>query len=270
MQHNYQLFTETLWSFYVEHKRILPWRLPEQNGLFSVYKILVSEIMLQQTQAHRVIPKYEVFIKRFPNIEELASATLAEVLGYWQGLGYNRRAKYLWQAAQNLQAKNTPWNIEDLEQCLGIGHNTAAATLVYAYNQPIVFIETNIRTVFIHHFFIDQTEQIRDSELQPIIQEALDIEHPREWYWALMDYGSYLKKTTGNTSRQSAHYTKQSAFEGSKRQLRGKVVRYLSASDIDYKDLHAISDDLRLAEVVTDLQNEGLLVITSGVVHLPR
>src|SRR4030095_9666003 len=154
-----ETFREVVLEYYREHGRELPWRHPGT----TVYEILVSEMMLQQTQVKRVIPKYQSFLKRFPTIQSLANAPLSEVLSEWSGLGYNRRAKYLHDAAKQLVSKVGPWKLEDLTECKGIGHNTAVAVLVYAYNRPLVFIETNIRTVCIHHFFNDK-ENITDKE----------------------------------------------------------------------------------------------------------
>lgn len=260
-------FQEMVWQQYRVAGRALPWRLPEANGSFEAYKILVSEIMLQQTQASRVIPKYQEFLKRFPTVQALAAASLAEVLAAWSGLGYNRRAKYLHEAAQALAIKPQPWQLEDLVACKGIGHNTAAAVVVYAYNQPLVFIETNIRTVFIHHFFQDKSD-ITDKELLPFVQQALDVEHAREWYWALMDYGVHLKATVGNASRASKHYAKQSVFAGSKRQIRGQVLRLLKAQPSTFEQLaNHIADD-RLEVVLADMQREGLISKHRNLFHL--
>lgn len=199
-------------SHYKKHARNhLPWRKTHDP-----YKILVSEMMLQQTQVDRVIPKYEAFIARFPTAKKLASATLAEVLLLWQGLGYNRRAKYLWEAAKQ-------WGETELEELPGVGPYTANAVRVFAYNEPRVLIETNIRAVYIHFLFPNRA-LVRDSELLPHIRVPKGVE-PREWYAALMDYGSYLKKTVPNPSRKSRHHVRQKKFVGSDRQIRGAILR---------------------------------------------
>jgi A/G-specific adenine glycosylase len=260
-------FQEIVWEHYRLHGRDLPWRVPESDSKFDPYKILVSEIMLQQTQANRVIPKYESFLKRFPTVKALAEAPLSAVLAEWNGLGYNRRAKYLHEAAKHFVSKDGPWKLEDLTACKGIGPNTAAAVVVYSYNQPITFIETNIRTVFIHYFFKDK-EGVHDKEILSLVEEALDREHPREWYWALMDYGVYTKATVGNASRTSKHYAKQSKFEGSKRQLRGQVLRLLKDKDYPYADMKELIPDERLEAVLKDLTQEGLVTEEAGVLHL--
>lgn len=258
-------------SNYKQNARDLPWRFPDPNGSFDPYKILVSEIMLQQTQVQRVTPKYQEFLKVFPDVHSLAQASLGDVLRLWSGLGYNRRAKFLWQAAQMVVTEHDgdfPAKQAELARLPGVGVNTAGAICVYAFNLPVVFIETNIRTVFIHHFFADRTD-VCDTELKPLLEQAL-IEaqvqgvSPREWYWALMDYGTHLKATVGNASRASKHYAKQSAFAGSKRQLRGMVLRELTDSAKTTQQLQEAIDDERLKTVLDDLLREGLIVQRNG------
>ena len=249
------------------HGRTLPWRQPEVDGSFDPYKILVSEIMLQQTQVNRVIPKYQAFLEAFPNVKALAAAPLSAVLALWNGLGYNRRAKYLHEAAKQLAPLSEPWTVDELAACKGIGTNTAAAVVTYAYNQSIPFIETNIRTVFIHHFFKD-AEVVSDKELTPLVAAALEREHSREWYWALMDYGSHLKVTVGNVSRMSKHYARQSKFHGSKRQLRGYILRVLIEKPHTRNELAQTNPDDRLEAVVADLLQEGLVMERYGRLFL--
>jgi A/G-specific adenine glycosylase len=217
-------FQKTVWDFYASHKRKFPWRQTK-----SAYRILVSEMMLQQTQVSRVVPKYKLFLKLFPSWRALASARTSEILSAWQGLGYNRRALYLKRCAEAVVKHYNgalPKTLDELVQLPGIGENTAGAILAYAYNTPSVFIETNIRRVFIHHFFHDK-KNVGDNELLPIVARALDRKNPREWYWALMDYGSFLSSTVENPNRRSKHYNKQSKFQGSFRQLRGKILQLL-------------------------------------------
>lgn len=264
-EHQKAVFLETLWEYYSESSRnTLPWRQPEPNGSFDPYKIIVSELMLQQTQVARVVPKYHAFLARFPNVESLAAAELGEVLKAWQGLGYNRRAKFLWQAAQKVQAFGTfPNGLDELVRLPGVGRNTAGAIMTYAFNQPVIFVETNVRTVYIHHFFADQTG-IHDKEILELVEQTLDHEHPREFYWALMDYGSYLKATVGNLNTASKHYAKQSAFEGSRRQVRGAVLRMLDSGAKTIEDLRADISDKRLESVLQDLVKEGLIQEVQG------
>ncbi len=215
-------FRKKIYSYYRLHRRSFPWR--EHR---TPYRIVVSEIMLQQTQAPRVVPKYRDFLRAFPSFSSLARASVAEVLRHWQGLGYNRRALFLRRLAitvtQEYRGK-LPREEKSLRELPGIGPATAASICAFAYNQPSIFIETNIRAVFIHEFFPKSTK-IPDSKLWPLITLALDQKNPRDWYYALMDYGVYLKQTMPNPSRRSALNAKTSKFIGSNRQLRGLVLR---------------------------------------------
>lgn len=260
-------FQETLWAYYAKHARDdLPWRAAGADGQFDPYKIMVSELMLQQTQVGRVIPKYHAFLAEFPTVSTLAQAELAAVLRAWQGLGYNRRAKYLWLAAQQIdQAGVFPSSEVELVRLPGIGANTAGAILAYAYNKPVVFIETNVRTVMIHHFFAE-ADAVPDSDVRYCLSQVLDHETLREFYWALMDYGSHLKTTHGNVGRRSKHYAKQSTFIGSKRQIRGAVIRVLSSGPHTIEEL-GLSDE-RLSTVLNELVAEGLVRQKANVYHL--
>ena len=215
--------------------------------------------MLQQTQVARVIPKYETFLQNFPTVHSLAAATLGDVLRQWQGLGYNRRAKFLWQAAQEVVGQSGfPTTFEGLVALPGVGKNTAGAILAYAYNQPVVFVETNIRTVYIYHFFEARTD-VHDKEILELATQTVDYENPREWYWALMDYGSYLKTTLGNLSSASKHYVRQSKFHGSRRQIRGQVIRLLGNGSQSFGVLALSIRDERLESVLDELRDEGLV-----------
>lgn len=256
-------FQETVWEYFRHNRRELPWR----EEPFEPYRILVSEMMLQQTQVPRVIPKYHQFITVFSDMRQLADAGLGEVLRLWSGLGYNRRAKYLHEAAQRLVRLDRQWTMDDLTAVKGIGPNTAAAIITYSYNRPELFIETNIRTVYIHHFFLDQ-EKVTDKEILGLLTQTLDTENPRDFYYALMDYGSFLKKEVGNLSRSSAHYAKQSAFHGSRRQIRGAVLRLLIAGPQEAEQLKAVIADPRLGEVLRSLSDEQLISEEGGVYRL--
>lgn len=223
--------------------------------------------MLQQTQVARVIPKFNEFLINFPDLATLAAAPLSDVLKAWSGLGYNRRAKFLWQAASYVQTELQgvfPSTQPELIKLPGVGKNTAGAILAYAFNEPVVFVETNIRTVYIHHFFQDQTD-VPDAAIQDLVAATLDREHPREFYWALMDYGSNLKQTVGNLSRHSKGYAKQSAFEGSRRQVRGQILRALADGPKNQQQLSTIVADDRLPEVLQDLLGEQLIQHSHGV-----
>ncbi len=218
-------FQSTVYAYYRSHRRDLPWRKTSDP-----YKILVSEIMLQQTQVKRVERKYEQFLQSFPTFEALAIAPLHDVLDVWRGLGYNRRAIALKKIAHIIVHEfhgKLPVDEEVLRKLPGIGKTTAGAILAFAFNKPAVFIETNIRTVFLHIFFEDK-QRTRDPEIYPLVSQTLDRSHPREWYYALMDYGVMLKKRYGNPSRRSAHYKRQAAFQGSNRQLRGAIIALIT------------------------------------------
>lgn len=259
-------FQRIVLEYYRQHGRHdLPWRQPRTAGLFDPYAILVSEIMLQQTQVPRVLPKYEAFLARFPSFEALAAAPLADVLIAWNGLGYNRRAKFLWQAAQTVSVEHhgqLPDKHAELVLLPGVGPNTAGAIMAYAFNKPVIFIETNIRTVYIHHFFADRTP-VRDKDIADKLATTLP-DNPRQWYWALMDYGTYLKQTVGNVARHSAQYTRQSAFVGSRRQLRGQVLRALQKGGMNGAALQQLLPDERLAGVLSDLVHEAMVTVHNG------
>jgi A/G-specific adenine glycosylase len=263
----------------------LPWRMPEADEIIlDPYKIMVSEIMLQQTQVSRVIPKFRAFLDQFPSVDMLAAASLGDVLIAWQGLGYNRRAKFLWQAVQKIVNEYGgvfPTNQTTLTQLPGIGINTAGAIMAYAYNVPDVFIETNIRTVYIHHFFVNQNN-IADKDILRLLRETLrQLEEHKQWflkdgtvsyrafYWALMDYGTYVKATEGNAAaRASRSYAKQSHFQGSRRQLRGIALHALTMKAYSAVELANLLDDPRASEVLSALINEGLIKETAQVYRL--
>lgn len=261
-------FQELLAVRGAELYRSMPWREDTRP-----YYVLVSELMLQQTQVDRVIPKFEAFIARFPNEQALANAPLGEVLGLWNGLGYNRRAKYLSDAAKAIVSEfggEFPSAYEDLLRLPGVGPNTAGAILAYAFNQPVVFIETNVRTVYFHHFF-ESGDKVTDAELKKKVQETLDAEHPREFYWALMDYGTWLKKQGAGRIRQSAHYKKQSALKGSVREIRGQIVRVLTMGDLERSELEKKVDyDERFEPALKGLVADGLVAVTGDRLHLTK
>jgi A/G-specific adenine glycosylase len=218
-------FQQKIYRYYKKYGRNLPWRMTQ-----NPYHILVSEIMLQQTQVQRVLGKYEEFIRIFPDFYTLAHAPFQTIFKVWQGLGYNRRAKALQQIAQKVIEGfqgNLPSSLETLITFPGIGGATASAIAAFAFNQPAAFIETNIRRVFIHGFFPEKTD-IKDTEILPLVEETLDTSDPRTWYYALMDYGVMLKQQHENPNRRSAHYQRQSPFQGSNRQIRGMILKLLN------------------------------------------
>ena len=251
-------FRDKVWDFYRDHGRELDWRHDP-----TPYQVVVSELMLQQTQVARVAERYPRWLRRFPSFEILAGASVVEVLGEWQGMGYNRRALYLHRIAQavmNDYGGILPTEPDELLKFPGIGLNTAGSIAAFASDAPVVFIETNIRRVFIHEFF-HVGDEISDKQLMPLIEQALDSENPREWYYALMDYGSYLAKTVANPNRRSKHHVVQSKFEGSKRQVRGEVLRQLMAGSRPSFDI----DDPRLKEVLLALESEGFIVVKDQI-----
>lgn len=247
----------------------MPWR-----DEITPYQVLVSEIMLQQTQVPRVMQKFPAFIETFPDICALAKATLEDVLRAWQGLGYNRRAKYLLLIAQEVVDR---WDgiIPDdpvvLTALPGIGPATGGSIVAFAYNLPVVFIETNIRRVFLHHFFHDASG-ISDKEILPVVSRALNGESPREWYYSLMDYGTYLAGKIENPNRRSKHYAVQSPFEGSDREIRGKILRLLLERGPMDSDLliRGIESDKSRAEGITfQMIREGLIVQEGATIRFP-
>lgn len=252
-------FRQLVGQYVVEQHRDLPWR-----QTCDPWQVLVSEVMLQQTQVDRVIPKFLAFVHQFPHPVALAAAPLPELLAAWQGLGYNRRALNLQRAAQRLVAQwdgIVPDSPDLLQQLPGIGPYTAGAISAFAYNRPAVFLETNIRAVFLHLFCHDR-QWVHDRELLPLAEATLDRHNPRSWYNGLMDYGSDLKRRFPNPSRRSRHHTVQSRFEGSDRQVRGAVLRLLlgtaglTAAGIS----QALAvDAARLQPIVDGMVREGFL-----------
>jgi len=261
-------FRRHLYQFYQEHGRRLPWRETSDP-----YHILVSEIMLQQTQVERVALKYGPFLQTFPDVPSLAAAPLREIMLHWQGLGYNRRALALQRLARHLVTEfdgQLPAEVAILRTLPGIGPATAGALAAFAFHQPVVFIETNIRRVYLHSFFAGQTA-IPDREILPLIAATLDRRRPRPWYYALMDYGVWLKRAAPNPNRRSAHYQRQSAFAGSDRQIRGLILKTaLQFPALSMEDLvQAVGQDpARTKGLVETLIKEGFLEQTGSCLQL--
>jgi len=259
-------FQESVLSHYRTHGRDLPWRRTEDP-----YRVLVSEVMLQQTQVRRVAEKFGPFVERFVDFTALDSAPLIEVLAHWKGLGYNRRALYLKETARIVVERyggRLPEQPEELATLPGIGKNTAGAIAAFAFNRPAVFIETNIRTVFIHRFFADQTD-VTDSRIIPLVEAPLFRTDPRVWYWALMDYGTAIKEMTENPGRRSAHHTRQSPFAGSNREIRGAILKILIDADDPAMTEAKITAALpmeppRVRRALVRLVEEGFVVRDGG------
>ena len=253
------VFREAVHTWFKANRRTLPWRVT-----VDPYAILVSEIMLQQTQVDRVIGKYAAFLALFPDFAALARAPLQEVLAAWQGLGYNRRAIALKKCAEAVMSSHgglLPESVEALQTLPGIGPYTARAIAAFAFGLPTVFIETNIRAVFIHHFFADR-QGVKDSEILPLVAATLDRADPRDWYNALMDYGVMLKKAHKNPARRSAHHVRQTPFRGSNRELRSRIVKALLAAPALTEEaiialVHADAEKVRLN--LAQLEKEGFI-----------
>lgn len=254
-------------QYRVHGRRDLPWRKTR-----SPYRILVSEFMLQQTQVARVIERYEPFLRRFPDFESLARAPLRDVLRAWSGLGYNRRALHLRETARIVVSEHgckLPADLSLLQSLPGVGPATASAVAAFAFGRAYPLIETNIRTVFIHHFF-RRRKRVPDRELLPLIEQTLDHGDPRTWFYALMDYGVALKKDYPNPSRKSAHHTRQGKFEGSTRQKRGMIVRALVERPLSESELGRATglSPAPVRRLVRQLEREGMIVSSRGKLRI--
>lgn len=237
----------------------LPWRRTRDP-----YRILVSEVMLQQTQVVRVIPKYRAFVRAFPTARALAEAPLSDVLSAWSGLGYNRRARFLHEAAKEivrLHRGRVPRSERELRALPGIGEYTACAVLVFAFDAPHVLLETNIRTVILHHFFPGM-RLVSDLEVQAVATRLAKGVDPRIWHWALMDYGAHLKSGGVRLNARSRHYVKQSKFKGSLREVRGealRAVRNVSRTERALLSALARFDPVRVRTALAGLEKDGLI-----------
>jgi len=256
--------------------RDLPWR-----DTRDPYAILVSEVMLQQTQVSRVLKYWPRWMEDFPTVGALAAAPLEHVLEHWQGLGYNRRAIALQRAAQAVASAHggvMPRDHDALLALPGVGPATAAGVRVFAFDEPDIYLETNVRSVFLHEFFPGQ-EGIADAQLIPLVKATCDHDDPRSWYYALLDFGAYLKQTMPNPSRASKHHSRQSAFEGSRRQKRARLLRLVmgageqGASETELLDAISAAElaDGRpalttalLASILGDLEAERFIVQQYG------
>ena len=258
-------FRDIIYAYYGEYGRSFPWRETREP-----YRILISEVMLQQTQTERVLPKYLRFLSLWPDFEALSKATLFEVYAVWQGLGYNRRAKALLDIAAAVQGEyggKLPDGEAELLKLPMIGPATAAGVMAFAYEKPVVYLETNIRRVYLH-FFFDTREDVRDTEIIQIASAALDRAEPREWHYALMDYGVFLKGARPGLNRRSSHHSVQPAFEGSNRQVRGAILRFLSrypGSGVDTIVNGLSMEKARVEASLAGLEEEGMLVSENAV-----
>lgn len=262
-KHDLRHMERVVKTYYKKHGRYtLPWRKTKDP-----YKILVSEFMLQQTQVARVIPKYISFVRRFPTCTALAQAPVRDVLAEWSGLGYNRRAKYLRETARQIVEKykgKVPTSPEVLKTFPGIGPYTAAAVCVFSRNVPLSMLETNIRTVLIHYLFTKE-KKVSDKKLYQVLDLFIenDKENPRELYWALMDYGTFLKTSGVRTNSRSPSYTKQSLFKGSNREIRGAIVKVLTKEEKVSLDELAEKTGFskeKIHQQLTSLLQEGMVL----------
>jgi A/G-specific adenine glycosylase len=249
--------------------RDLPWR-----GIDDPFAILTSEVMLQQTQVTRVLGYWGRWMAAFPTVDALAAASTTDVLDLWQGMGYHRRALALKRAAERCSERyrgEVPRGYDELLELPGVGLATAAGVCVFAYGQPQVYLETNVRTVFLRHFF-EGHDRVSDREIIPLVEATCDHDDPRNWYYALLDYGNYLKSILPNPSRRSLHHTRQSSFEGSVRQKRAELLRLVLAqpsvgtdeltmrlNDIERKAGRTPTDRDEVRALLETLAREGFL-----------
>lgn len=256
-----QIATEAALRFYAHTPRELPWRKTH-----DAYAIFLSEVMLQQTQVHRVVPKFEAFLARFPTWETLATASFSDVLRLFQGLGYNRRAKYLQDAARMVVREYNgvlPKDLEKIEALPGVGHYTARAIAAFAFNEGYPLVETNIRTVYMHHCF-PRTKKVSDAQILACVGIGLSDQDPRVLYSALMDYGAHLKARGISLNARSSHYVKQKAFNGSLRQVRGALMKQLLEGPSSEKELAVRLKSPHTKAALAALVREGMLKKNSG------
>lgn len=264
-------FRRRVYSYYSRHARAFPWR-----DTRDPYAIVVSEIMLQQTQTSRVAQRYEGFLRKFPTFKSLAKASIASVLAEWQGLGYNRRALYLVKLAQVVVQQyhgKLPSTITELRQLPGVGAYTAGALLAFVYDKPSVCIETNIRAVFLEEFFKGRYG-VRDSDVATLVELTLDRKNPRRWYYALMDYGVACKERSRGINARSAHYVRQSPFDRSVRKVRGEIVKALlqgggRVSTVALKRI-VRCDTTRFSDAVASLISDNIVCRSGAVLEIAK
>ncbi|HVQ00922.1 MAG TPA: Fe-S cluster assembly protein HesB [Candidatus Thermoplasmatota archaeon] len=247
-------FQRKVWAFYRTHRRRLPWRTTHDP-----YKILVSELMLQQTQVSRVITFYNKWIQQWPTIQDLAHASRREVLQAWMGLGYNTRALRLQQAAKTIVGDyqgDVVQAMRQYQEIPGVGRYTSQAVLIFATNADLVTVDTNIRRIFIHEFGLPK--DISERNLWDLALRCLPTGRSRDWHNALMDYGA-LHDTALTTGVKPK--TRQGRFEGSNRQLRAQVIRLLLQQDRSFTELQKRLDvpKVKLQHILATLIEEDFI-----------
>ena len=247
-------FQSKVLSFYKENRRDLPWR-----NTTDPYKILISELMLQQTQVSRVINYYDKWIKQWPTIDLLAQASRKDVLKAWMGLGYNTRGINLHRSAQKIVNDYNGDLLETMKnykEIPGIGKYTSRAVQIFSTNADIVTVDTNIRRILISEFHL--SEDVTDKELWQLAEQTLPTGRSREWHNALMDYGA-LFLTAKKTGIQPK--TKQSRFEGSDRQIRAQILRQLMEKTVSLSELQKIFEieQNRLQQILDKMVKENII-----------
>jgi A/G-specific adenine glycosylase len=248
-------FQKKVFLFYKKNKRDLPWRKTTDP-----YKILLSELMLQQTQVKRVVVYYEKWIARWPTIHTFASAALPEVLQMWMGLGYNTRAISLHKTAKKIVALfdgDVLRAMQQYKELPGIGKYTSHAVRIFSTNADLVTVDTNIRRIFISEF--DLPENISEHELWLLAEKCRPVGKSREWHNALMDYGA-LYLTAHKTGIRPT--TQQTQFEGSNRQIRAQILRHVLEKPMTGKELTQTLkiDQGRLGPILEKMINQHILM----------
>ena len=267
----YEAFVQKILGFYENHGRAFVWRETSDP-----YHILLSEVMLQQTQTSRVIPKYELFLSLWPTIKDLAGVELDELLYHWKGLGYNRRALNLRKSAIACEKWdwNLPKNQAELLSLPGVGKATAAAIGAFSYRERTIYLETNIRRVLLQCFYPEQ-EGVKDKDLELLLAHLVQlVEDPKVWYYALMDFGVLLKHLLPNANVRSAHYIKQAKFENSNRQIRGQLIHLLADTGAKEQEqvisLLSHFEEERVLYCLGQLQKEGFVEETEGTYRIAK